>query len=845
MTRQELMTGFLGGYRVLDLTDERGLLAGRILADLGADVVQVEASGGSTARRRAPRHRDRVTGRELDGSYLWDAYAANKRGVAADLGAPDGQALVRSLAAAADVLVESEGPGVQAARSLDYGDLRTVNPRLVYVSVTAFGRTGPKADYAASDLTVWAAGGPLDEHRDGDRPPVRISLPQAFLHASADAAAGAQLALLGRARTGMGQLVDVSAQASLGAATLGHVLAYAAGDVPRDMSRGHTLEVRNIDQSGSGSATAPVLKKWPCRDGLIEFHIGIGPASGGFTNAFLAWMADEDAPVAHFAALDFRTVPELITAGEFTDDDTLELRAAIAAFLAGKTKQEVVDAALARKLLSVPIFDTTDVRTSRQLASRSFFVTRGKGGRARELPGPFAVITGCPGAFELARPAPLLGEHTDEVRAEWLGRAAPVRAPTAEPIAGENQSPLGQLRVLDLSWVVAGPVIGRALADFGATVVRVESSKRIETARFMQPFQGGTSGPENSALYGTWNAGKLGVTLDLQTEDGRRVAGDLARWADVIIESFSPGLMARWGLDYDSLSAGRPGLIMLSTSINGQTGPLSRLAGYGNVGAALSGFQAIAGWPDREPFGPFGPYTDYIGPRFALCALLAAIEHKNATGQGCYIDISQVEAGVWFQAPEIADNAATGAVVTRIGNRDREHVPHGVYPCRPDPGTAAARYVAIAATTDAQWNALTNAIGRPDLFACERYRTAAGRRADADDLDAAVAIWTRQHSAAEAEHVLQSAGVPAHISASSRDFCLDPQLEHRGHLVKLPHPLHGTVTVEGPRYLLSETPGRPQAAAPTFGQHNEYVLRHLLGYDEAIVTALTEAQVLR
>ncbi|MDT5003634.1 MAG: hypothetical protein QOJ24_810 [Mycobacterium sp.] len=392
-------------------------------------------------------------------------------------------------------------------------------------------------------------------------------------------------------------------------------------------------------------------------------------------------------------------------------------------------------------------------------------------------------------------------------------------------------TPLEGVKVLDLSWVVAGPVIGRALADFGATVVRVESATKIETARFMPPFHGGKFGPENSALYGTWNAGKLGCELDLGTDVGRTAARDLADWADIVIESFSPGMVARWGLDYPTLSAERDDLIMLSTSINGQTGPVSKLAGYGNVGSALSGFTDIVGWADRLPFGPYGPYTDFVGPRFALAALLAALLHRDRTGQGCYIDVSQVEAGAFFQSPELADNAANGTVVSRRGNADRDAAPHGVYPALADAAASSIeRFVAIAATTDSQWRALAGAMERPDLGADDTLASTEGRLARVDYLDDAVAAWTRTRSVHDIEAALQAVGVPAAVAATSEDFCTDPQIIDRDHLVTLPHPVHGTTTVEGPRYRLSDTPGRVERAAPTIGQDTEHVLRDLLGY---------------
>ena len=819
--------GFLAGYRVLDLTDERAMVAGRMLADLGADVVQVEPPGGSTARRYPP----------LDpggGSLFFDAFAANKRGVGADLDSSDGQRLIRELAAAADILIESADPGAMAARGLDWPDLERVNPRLVYVSVTPFGRTGPKAGYAESDLVLWAAGGPLDPHRDGSRPPVRVSLPQAYLHAGTDAAGGALLALLARHRTGRGQHVDVSAQASLGIATLGWVLAHAVGD---SWANWEQPARTRVDQSGSGSATPPAQKKWPCRDGTIEFHLGIGPATGAFTGGFMHWMVDEGAAGPEVLDIDWVTLPGRMKDGTFTGEDMAKVRAAIAAFLAGKTKREVLRAAMERKLLCVPVYDTADVAASEQLAARDFWVELGEGDRKRRLPGPFAKVSA--DAFAFRRPAPDPGEHTAEVRAEWV---VPPDGPDAAD--GPPSLPLAGLKVLDLSWVVAGPVIGRALADFGATVIRVESSTRVETARHMPPFYGGVPGPENSALYATWNAGKLGITVDLRTERGREIVRRLAGWSDIVLESFSPGQVRRWGLDYPTLSAGRPGLIMLSTAINGQTGPYARLAGFGNVGAALSGYQDIVGWPDQPAFGPFGPYTDYLGPRFSLTTLLAALDHRRRTGEGCYIDVSQVEAGVYLQSPEMADHARNGTVVHRAGNADRVFAPHGVYRCQPETD-GTERFVAIAVRTHKHWQTLATLLGRADLAADPGLGTAAGRRARAAELDALLDAWTVGQAAESVERRLQGRGIPAHVSASSRDFCTDPQLAHRGHLVQLPHPLHGTATVEGPRYLLSATPGRVTRAAPVFGQDNEYVLTELLGYGPDEYQALVEEGVLR
>jgi benzylsuccinate CoA-transferase BbsF subunit len=349
---------------------------------------------------------------------------------------------------------------------------------------------------------------------------------------------------------------------------------------------------------------------------------------------------------------------------------------------------------------------------------------------------------------------------------------------------------------------------------------------------------------ESSALYLNTNAGKLGMALDLSTEAGRDVVRDLARWSDVLIESFAPGQMARWVLAYDDLVVDNPGLILLSSSLMGNTGRLSRLAGYGNVGAAMSGFQYIVGWPDRPPIGPFGPYTDFVSPRLALVALLAALEERQRTGRGCYLDVSQVEGGAWFLSPEIAAYAADGVVQERCGNRDAAFAPHGVFACRPI-GSDRADHVAIAVRDDADFSALAELLGRPDLAADPRYASAEARRSRQDDLEALVGDWTAAHTAPEVEAACQRGGVPAHRASTSADFVTDPQLAYRGHLIRLPHPEHDQVVVEGPRYALSDTPGAPRRPAPTIGQDTKYVLHHFLGYSAEKVAALEQSGALK
>lgn len=404
--------------------------------------------------------------------------------------------------------------------------------------------------------------------------------------------------------------------------------------------------------------------------------------------------------------------------------------------------------------------------------------------------------------------------------------------------------PFKDLKVVDLTWVVAGPSIGRVLADYGATVVRVESARRIETARLVGPFHDGVPGPERSALYGNVNAGKLGLALDLSLEPARDVVRDLVRWADVIAEAFSPGVMHRWRLDYESLRGIKPDLIMLSTSLMGHSGPYAGYAGYGNSGAALSGFQNLVGWPDRPPIGPFGPYTDYVGPRYALVAVLAALEYRRRTGEGCYIDHSQAESGINFLAPAFIDYCVTGRIAERNGNADPQMAPHGVYPCISEDGRPDA-WVAIAVRSEEEWARLAELIGGPTLTSDARFASAAERLARAGELDELVSAWTARRGAEEAESLLQDLGIPAHAVQTAGRLVDDRQLQHGGHFVQLPHPLHGDTVVETSRFRMSRTPAVTESCAPTLGRDTDFVLRDILGYGDERIATLGELGVLQ
>ena len=401
-----------------------------------------------------------------------------------------------------------------------------------------------------------------------------------------------------------------------------------------------------------------------------------------------------------------------------------------------------------------------------------------------------------------------------------------------------SEGPLADVKMLDFAWVMAGPAGTRMLADYGARIVRVESPTRIDTARTLQPHQNDRFGADSSGLFGNCNAGKLGIAIDIGNPRAREVILDLVRWADVVTESFSPKAMRKWALDYASLRNIRPDIIMLSTCLFGQTGPLRQIAGFGNMAAAIAGFSNLAGWPDRTATGVFGAYTDYIAPRYTAIAILAALEHRRRTGEGQYIDQAQAESAIHFLAPAILEYSANRRDPQRAGNTDRDVAPHGVYPA-----AGVDRWVAIVCRTDSEWRALCDAMAVPALGDDSRFITMRARIDNHTTLDAIIGAWTASRSAVEIEQLLQACGVPAYQVQNSAEAWRDTQLKHRGHFVEIEHPTIGRTTIEGPRSHLSRTPGRVRQAAPSLGRDNQYVLEKILGYDQDRISDLVVAGV--
>ena len=747
---------FLDGIRVVDLSDASGWLCGRILSDLGADVVLVEPPGGHPHRA----HR-----------YAFASLNAGKRSVVTD--DPDSEI------DHADVVIASRGLA------------GALSSRRVWCAITPFGLDGPKASWRASDLGLLAQAGTMFMTGEPGRAPLRCSFPTSWFHGGSEAAAAILAALHHRDSSGRGQLVDVSLQEAHVMATMGRVGAVALGG-NRGSRAGALMRVGRTTQR----------EIWPCADGFVSFGLRGGPARIPGLKRLVAWMAEEGLATPALSDRDW----DSYTHTTLTQDDVDAISEPIGAFFATKTMTELYDAALERGLMLAPANTAREILASRQYNARELFkeVDDPELGRI-PIPRRFVVSDGAPGA---ARAAPRPGEY--EEPKEWRVFASTNLATSGQAFAGVN--------VLEFGAGAAGPLATRYLADHGAIVVRVESRVRPDFLR-LYAITADQRSLDASPMFATFNANKLGITLNMKHPDAREIALRLVRWADVVAENFAPGAMGRWGLAYEDLVNVKPDLVMISTCLHGQTGPERDYPGFGGQGSALSGFNHLTGWPDREPLGPYGTITDSLAPRFAAAAVAAALLRRKRTGRGAYLDVSQVECAVYSLGETIVEQAVTGEPPARLGNRSRDAAPHGAFRCAGDD-----RWIALGIWSDDEWQALAAEAEITD----ERFAMAAGRLANGDELEKHLEAWTSTQERDALAERLQALGIEACPVQDLEDCFNDPQLAHRGHFRPMDHPVLGTHVHETLGFRLSDSPPSFTRPGPTLGRDNEEVYKGIL-----------------
>ena len=790
-------------YRVLDFTDERGELGPMLLGDLGADVIRVEPPGGSAARRVAPF----APGAAEDvASLSFQAFNRNKRSIV--LGDADGDVL-EALVASADFLFESAQPSSLDPFHLDIDRVRRINPHIVHVRISPFGGDGPHAAYLGNDLVVAAMGGPVSLQGPADRAPVRVSVPQVWRHTGAEAAAGALAAHARMLKTGVAQFVDLSAQCAMTWTMLQAMDAHA---------------IQGFDFERNGSQMAAIEIVHPCRDGYL-----VALPMSRVILGLLDWMIEDGvidaaAKDADWEVFDYSLRdPELKP--KWSRDEMLVL---LRAFFARHTKQELFDFGIAHGITLAPVGTMSELLALEHLATRDYWrQAELPGGSSVKMPGLWAKSNAASTTpLSVRGQAPKLDADGREIRAalaaDRVGRVRKPVAPADAPVESDTALPFAGVKVTDLAWVGVGPISSKYLADHGATVVRVESESRPDVLRGGTPFKDAVPGWNRSQFFGDFNTSKLGLALDMKLPEALAIAKRLIGWCDVLIESFAPGAMQRMGLSYARVRELNPGIIMVSTCLMGQTGPARAMAGYGYHAAAIAGFYEVTGWPDQPPSGPWTAYTDTIAPRFVSTILAAALDRKRRTGEGCFIDLAQLEAALHFVGPEILDYQVNGRSVTRIGNRSRFAAPQGCYPCLGEDA-----WVAIAVDTDEQWRALGHVLG-----SAANYPTNAARLAAHDEIDATLTAWTSSREAGAVMRELQAAGVPAGVVQRSSDLLQDPQYAHRDFYRHFEHGEMGRVPYAGHQYRISGYDNGPRGAAPMLGEHSFEVLSDLLGLSE-------------
>jgi len=392
------------------------------------------------------------------------------------------------------------------------------------------------------------------------------------------------------------------------------------------------------------------------------------------------------------------------------------------------------------------------------------------------------------------------------------------------------------LKVVEFSWVVVGPLIAKCLGDFGATVLHIESATRPDTLRTSLPFKDGIQDLDFNGYFPLYNSNKYGMGLNLQHPKGIGIAKKLVAWSDIVIESFRPGVMERLGLGYEELRVIKPDVILLSTTMQGQTGPHASQPGFGNQLVGLAGFPCVTGWPDREAIQPYGAYTDCIAPFFGIAALVGALLYRNRTGRGQHLDLSQYEAAVQFMSTALLDWVAHGRAAIREGNSSPCAAPHGAYRC-----LGEDRWCAIAVFNDAEWQGLCRAMEKKDLIHDPRFVTLSDRKKNEVVLNRLVEEWTLNFDANEAVAKLQAVGVPAGVVTNNSDLFEDPQLKERECFWIIDHPVLGPFPHPSPSFKLSKTPAKPRLPSPCLGQHTEFICKEFLKMsDEEFKQLLSE-----
>ena len=799
----------LSGTRVLEYAQfVSGPYCAKLMADLGAEVIKIEPPQGDIARKRGPFPGD-IPHPERSGLFLYNN--TNKSGTTLDLVSVEGKEIFKKLITETDIFIEDTPPGTMSELGLDFDTLKEINPRLIMTSLTPFGQTGPYKDYKAYYLNVSHGSGlgyltPVNQQVSNrlEREPIR----EGGLIAEYDCGIFAALATLAALYwcqfTGTGQYIDVSKQEVLFHLQRTDMALY--------------FEHRYSDQRGSPSM-------FPGGSGVHRCK-----------NGYVLLMHMEDRPWRSF--IDLMGNPEWAKEERFSTAKTRlwlsfeDIHSLTKHWMSEHTREEIFHGLQKGGCPASPLYQVAEVPNTEHMKARRFFVDidHPEAGRL-SYPLGLAKFSKSPIAFD--RPAPLLGQHNEDIRGDEPSSIPQLslqfNSGRVRPRTGNGllkRMPLEGVRIADFCWVWAGPSGTELLSYLGAEVIRIESQDHLCLSRRSTPVPGLPSADVNqSTAYNSLNLGKRSITINLTQQKGIELVKRLVAMSDVVTDNYSGGMMERFGLTYPVLKEIKPDIIALSMSGWGASGPERHYRGYDPNFAALSGLYDLTGYPDGMPSlpGGRGRLDLCTGAALAFC-VSAALIHRARTGEGQFIDISEWEVANCVIGDAFMDYFMNQRSPTRMGNRDNVMAPHNCYRCQGDD-----KWVSIAITTDEEWQAFCQAIGKPEWISDQRFSDAKSRWQNQEELDSLISQWTINYTHYEVTEILQRVGVAAFPSLSREELAHDPHLIERDIFMEVEHPEAGRQTFLAPPWKLSTTPAEITRHSPLLGEDNEYVFCDLLG----------------
>jgi len=804
----------LNNLKVLEFAREvSGPYCGKLFADLGAEVIKVEPPEGDASRSYGPFPDNTA---HLEKSALFLYLNTNKKGVTLDLNKDDGRKRFRELVQWADILIDNHPPDVLEKNGFGWDRLQHLNPGLIYLSITPYGRTGPRSKVKGDELTV-AHGGALANllparSVDINLPPVKMGGYFAGYHSGLIAALAGLALFIGQQKIGTGRMVDISLEEVM--------LALVSPVVASTRYHGTTWS-RVPDRP-------PAMGRMETSDGYVVLGA-----------------ADDH----HFRALrELMGKPEWAASDRWDDryyrmNHLMDIAPMMEDWMRQQKKDDIHHRAAKAKIPIGPFNTAADLMVNEQYKARGYFIeiehpVAGK----YTYPGwPYKMTASPPG---IERPAPLLGQHNKEIFES--NRELPKKAATAGTNTSVSESsllPLEGIRILDFSWVWAGPYGCRILAELGAEVIKIEGHKRSDMSRrsvvWPLPDPVPTKVRPNQGLGSiTVNLNKKSLTLDLSKPEGVRIARQLAAISDLVIDNMRPGAMEKLGLGYEDLKKVRGDIIVATLSSRGYGGPHTDYLGFATIHQAVGGVAYISGHPESHPTHGTPGDADLMNGIMVAYACLAALNHRLNTGEGQFIDFSQCEGVSSLIGETLLGYAMTGQIQERMGNRHFFYCPHNVYKC-----WGVDRWLALEIHSDREFAILAQIISRPELAEDPRFVDMASRKQNENELDRIIESWTSLRDRDWMINEFCKAGLAASPSREGSDVYADLHFRKRNVFLQIEHPEIGQLEIIDTPWKISGLQ-KPNRHAPLLGEHNDYVLKELLGMSDQEVKDLQEKEII-